>query len=119
MKILEEYYGTKLWDVRSLLSRMLRRERTDIWHRITGQSWMGTGRFLGFVGPSVSSHLPGTNSGQSDAELTPKGIEEAHKANTAWRVGIEAGMPLPQSRYSSPLRYRSLSGHSTFEWGGN
>lgn len=52
-RILEEYYGKTLWDVSLLLSRVLQREGTDIWHRFTGRSWMGTGRFLGSVGPSV------------------------------------------------------------------
>ncbi|KAL7268959.1 putative phosphoglycerate mutase pmu1 [Rhizina undulata] len=39
----------------------------------------------------------------SDAQLTPQGIEEALKANAAWKTQIESGIPLPESFYSSPL----------------
>ncbi|KAF8244468.1 phosphoglycerate mutase-like protein [Wilcoxina mikolae CBS 423.85] len=39
----------------------------------------------------------------ADAKLTDVGIQEAKKANAAWKTQIKAGIPLPNSYYSSPL----------------
>lgn len=43
-----------------------------------------------------------------DPKLTPKGEEQARAVNTAWHAQLAAGVPLPQSLYTSPLQ-RSLN----------
>lgn len=48
---------------------------------------------------------------QDDAELTPKGIEEAKKASAAFKYQIKAKFPLPDVYYSSPLRYSFHDSH--------
>lgn len=42
--------------------------------------------------------------GQNDAEITPKGIDQAKAVNLGWKEQIKDHIPLPQNWYSSPMR---------------
>jgi len=43
-----------------------------------------------------------------DALLDPAGVGQAQAVNAAWKQQAQAGIPLPQTLYSSPMR-RALS----------
>ncbi|PSR74097.1 hypothetical protein PHLCEN_2v10053 [Hermanssonia centrifuga] len=45
----------------------------------------------------------GTITWGPDAELTPVGVAQAQNVSAAWKVQAKAGIPLPQTLYTSPL----------------
>lgn len=49
-----------------------------------------------------------------DAQLTPKGIADTQGVNAAWKEQIKAGIPLPQTLYTSPMRRAASTAELTW-----
>lgn len=50
----------------------------------------------------------------ADAQLTPKGVAQAELASKTWARALNAGLPPPQSYYSSPLTRCLQTAYHTF-----
>lgn len=55
------------------------------------------------------------NSQGPDALLDPAGVGQAEAVNAGWKQQIQAGVPLPETLYSSPMRRSAYTLNIT--WG--